>query len=112
MYLNSQEWRETYREKLAPVEACYTLTDLRGYIGAGQFAELAYMISSPKHPLHRQVAARPFIDAILCNRLTLITEGRFEAVEDGDLWCYAKFAQRRKAPVESSPELPLLLVTA
>jgi hypothetical protein len=111
MFQNSEEWRKTYREKLARIEVCYTLTDLDGYIGAGQFAELAFMYK-PEHPLQCHVAAKPFIDAIRCSRLKFLTEGRFELLENWDFWRCGKFTRRRKASVESSSELPLSPVAA
>lgn len=111
MYFTSDHWRETYREKLAHVEVCYTLTDLSGYIGAGQFAELAFMCE-PKHPLRRHVAARPSIDAILCNRLKLLTDGRFELLENWDFWRCAKFTRRRIAPAGNNFELSPLPLAA
>ena len=55
MYRSKDEWRATFREKIARVTVCYALTDLNAYIGAGQFAELASMYGST-HPLQKLVA--------------------------------------------------------
>jgi hypothetical protein len=93
MYRSRDEWRAAYREKIARVTVCYALTDLNGYIGAGQFAELASMYGSD-HPLQKLVAVRPYLRSKHRDNVEFVTAGHFALFDGWDFYRCAMLVRR------------------
>lgn len=104
MYFSKEDWRETYRWKISQVSVCYALTDLRGYIGAGQFAELAAMTEPARHhPIQKLIAVRSYLRSKHPDNLEFVTSGSFDLREYWNFWECAELKRlsRSKSKVVS-----------
>ncbi len=97
MFLDWSDWCVNYRERIARVSIVYILTDLHGYIGAGQFAELAEMINLPnecdRHPVRKMIAVRPYTRSMHADNLEFCERGHFEMLPNWDFQRCAKFSK-------------------
>lgn len=103
LWRSNDDWRATYRNKLAYVTHVYTLTHAGGYIGTGQFAELVYLTGNAS-PLCFHAALVPRSWDTPENRL--VTSGFFEPSANWSWGAAAKLVRPSRARCVARASVP------